>query len=250
MARVSIKKNFIDGEKLFAQQLNNNFKTIEEAVNDGNKIVWQDGIEVKFKRYFTNDIDSLPVLDGSIIYDTEKGRHYIDYKGQRVQVGSAGKEVLVQEEQPTEEDNKIWIESDIVNTMGTEISDDFSTSRLIGYSANYLNDKIIVESGSNDKGSYVKLGDGTLIQRGSFVLDSVSFSASGNIYSSDVMQIDYPIPFKSTNNDVNINCQAGGTHNWASSIISHAEYVKYNIMQTVSSSKKVYVRWSAVGTWK
>lgn len=121
MANIVIKKNFVDGDKLFSQQLNNNFETIEKGINDGNKIVWQDGTEVKFKRYVTNDINSLPILDGSIIYDTEKGRHYIDYQGKRVQVGSAGKEVLVQEEQPTEEDNKIWIDSDVVNTMGTEV---------------------------------------------------------------------------------------------------------------------------------
>ena len=121
MANIVIKKNFVDGDKLFAQQLNNNFETIEKGINDGNKIVWQDGTEVKFKRYVTNDIDSLRIFDGSIIYDTEKGRHYIDYQGKRVQVGSAGKEVLVQEEQPTEEDNKIWIDSDFVNTMGTEV---------------------------------------------------------------------------------------------------------------------------------
>lgn len=143
MARISIKKNFIDGEKLFAQQLNNNFKTIEEAVNDGNKIVWQDGTEVKFKRYVTNSIDELPIMDGSIIYDTEKGRHYIDYEGRRIQVGSAGKEVLVQEEQPTEEDNKIWIESDVVNSMGTEILNVKSDSKIMGYSANYLNDRLL-----------------------------------------------------------------------------------------------------------
>ena len=95
MARISIKKNFVDGDKLFAQQLNNNFETIEKAVNDGNKIVWQDGTEVTFKRYVTSDIDSLPISDGAIIYDTEKGRHYIDYQGKRIQVGSAGKEVVI-----------------------------------------------------------------------------------------------------------------------------------------------------------
>ena len=142
MANIVIKKNFVDGDKLFAQQLNNNFETIEKGINDGNKIVLQDGTEVKFKRYVTNDIDSLPILDGSIIYDTEKGRHYIDYQGKRVQVGSAGKEVLVQEEQPTEEDNKIWIESDIVNTMGTEIVNQRADSIALGYSTKYLNQKL------------------------------------------------------------------------------------------------------------
>ncbi len=143
MANLVIKKNFVDGDKLFAQQLNNNFETIEKAINDGNKIVWQDGTEVKFKRYVTNDIDSLPVLDGSIIYDTAKGRQYIDYKGQRIQVGSAGREVIIQEAQPTEEDNKIWIDSDVINTMGTEIMNEHSDSKIMGYSANYLNERLV-----------------------------------------------------------------------------------------------------------
>ena len=145
MARISIKKNFVDGDKLFAQQLNNNFETIEKAVNDGNKIVWQDGTEVTFKRYVTSDIDSLPISDGAIIYDTEKGRHYIDYLGRRIQVGSAGKEVVIQEEQPTEEDNKLWIDSDIVNTIGTEIVNEHTESETLGYSANYLNKLITPE---------------------------------------------------------------------------------------------------------
>lgn len=123
MANINIKTNFVDGEKLFAQQLNNNFKTIQEGMNADNKIIWQDGEEVLFKRYITNDIENLPIVDGAIIYDIEKGRHYIDYNGKRIQVGSSGKEVLVQDTQPTEEDNKIWIESDFVNNMGTEVVD-------------------------------------------------------------------------------------------------------------------------------
>lgn len=123
MANINIKTNFVDGEKLFAQQLNNNFKTIQEGMNADNKIIWQDGEEVLFKRYITNDIENLPIVDGAIIYDIEKGRHYIDYNGERIQVGSAGKEVLVQDTQPIEEDNKIWIESDFVNSMGTEVVD-------------------------------------------------------------------------------------------------------------------------------
>ena len=204
MANVIIKKNFVDGDKLFAQQLNNNFETIEKAINDGNKIVWQDGTEVKFKRYVTNDIDSLPVLDGSVIYDIEKGRHYIDYKGERVQVGSAGKEVIIQETEPTEEDNKIWIDSNVVNTMGTEIINEHSDSNILGYSANYLNGKTIVESGSNDKGSYVKFGDGTLIQKTfvskeSFIRENDYVTVQNiKFYRSDNPHILFPIPFIDT----------------------------------------------------
>lgn len=123
MANVNLKTNFVDGEKLFAQQLNNNFKTIQEGMNNANKIIWQDGTDVSFKRYLTNDVEELPILDGAVIYDVEKGRHYIDYHGTRIQVGSAGKEVVIQEEQPTEEDNKIWIDPSSVNTLGTEVVD-------------------------------------------------------------------------------------------------------------------------------
>ena len=123
MANVNLKTNFADGEKLFAQQLNNNFKTIQEGMNNANKIIWQDGTDVSFKRYLTNDVEELPILDGAVIYDVEKGRHYIDYQGTRIQVGSSGKEVVIQEEQPTEEDNKIWIDPSNVNTLGTEVID-------------------------------------------------------------------------------------------------------------------------------
>ena len=42
MANVSLKTDFKDGEKLFGQQLNNNFVVIKAALEAMNKIVWQD----------------------------------------------------------------------------------------------------------------------------------------------------------------------------------------------------------------
>ena len=194
MARISIKKNFVDGDKLFAQQLNNNFETIEKAVNDGNKIVWQDGTEVTFKRYVTSDIDSLPISDGAIIYDTEKGRHYIDYQGKRIQVGSAGKEVVIQEEQPTEEDNKLWIDSDTVNTIGTEIVNEHTESETLGYSANYLNDRIVkVSSTQPETGEEVWIQKGkNLFNKANLTFDNkVENLSSGDTISVKVIEFSY-----------------------------------------------------------
>ena len=110
MANIIIKKNFVDGEKLFAQQLNNNFETIEKGINDGNKIVWQDGNEVKFKRYVTNDINDLPIQDGAIIYDIEKGAHYADFNNKRIVIGGDAKQIKVSPTEPATGE-EVWIDN-------------------------------------------------------------------------------------------------------------------------------------------
>lgn len=159
MAKISIKTDFADGDKLFAQQLNLNFKTIEAAFDSSNKIVWEDtteeGTEVKFKRYITTDIDSLPIEDGAVIYDVTKGRHYIDYLGERIQVGSAGNEIVISETEPTHEDTKLWInpEDDDILNVGTEVTNDLaSNSTTKAPSCKAVNDAIeknIITVGSN-----------------------------------------------------------------------------------------------------
>lgn len=202
MANIVIKKNFVDGDKLFSQQLNNNFETIEKGINDGNKIVWQDGTEVKFKRYVTNDIDSLPILDGSIIYDTEKGRHYIDYQGKRVQVGSAGKEVLVQEEQPTEEDNKIWIDSDTVNTMGTEVVNSLEGNKKnMSPSVYAINTFLTPKSIPIVLEDFIKEGDVEVIRSGNVVVVEVSdlVFKEDRVEWNTVFAYGLPKPFETKN---------------------------------------------------
>lgn len=152
MAKISIKTDFADGDKLFAQQLNLNFKTIEAAFDSSNKIVWDDtteeGTEVKFKRYITTDIDSLPIEDGAVIYDVTKGRHYIDYLGERIQVGSAGNEIVISETEPTHEDTKLWINpKEIVHgdfsegTSSISVLNSYSESTSNPYSANFVNQR-------------------------------------------------------------------------------------------------------------
>ena len=74
MANVSLKTDFTDGEKLFGQQLNNNFSVIKAALDAANKIVWQDdpNDSVTAFRGTTEEINQRDVIDGQLLYDYRK----------------------------------------------------------------------------------------------------------------------------------------------------------------------------------
>ena len=113
MASISIKKDFQDGEELFAEQLNLNFATIEAGVNTANKIVWQgeNGEEVVAFRGTTEEINNRNIIDGQTLYNIETGETYLDVGSERISTG-AGNVVAIGEEEPTNEATKIWINPD------------------------------------------------------------------------------------------------------------------------------------------
>ena len=55
-------------------------------------------------------------------------------------------EVLIQNTEPTAADNKIWIDTGEIASPVSEITNSYSTSTGIGYSANYVNNKVEPES--------------------------------------------------------------------------------------------------------
>lgn len=80
MANVELKTDFKDGEVLFGEQLNNNFKAIKAALEAANKIAWQDNLDdeiVAFKGT-TEEVEHRPVINGQLVYDVEQGFAYID----------------------------------------------------------------------------------------------------------------------------------------------------------------------------
>ena len=85
MANISIKKDFEDGQKLFAQQLNNNFETIELGINAGNKLIWKDdnGAEFQTFRGTTEEIENRPIIDGQTLYNIETGEMLLDTEDSR-----------------------------------------------------------------------------------------------------------------------------------------------------------------------
>lgn len=90
MANVSLKTDFKDGEKLFAQQLNNNFSAIAAALSAMNKISWQDDTNESLM-YFkgtTEEVAARDIIEGQLLYDYTLGVHYIDHNNTRLDVVS------------------------------------------------------------------------------------------------------------------------------------------------------------------
>ena len=133
MAKISIKTDFKDGDKLFAVQLNNNFKTIQEAWDTANGIVWQ-GISSDFVMMFkgtTEEIEKRDIEDGQLLYNTETGETFLDTDNKRVNTGS-GTVVAIQEEEPTNDATKLWINPDDgIQTIGTEVIDSMHGSEKV-----------------------------------------------------------------------------------------------------------------------
>jgi len=102
--------------------------------------------KVEFKRVETDaEIEDIDIKDGQLIY-SKSGKTYMDYGNERIPTGSGGEggstEVYIQDTEPTEEDAKIWIDTGEVQNRGSEITNSYSTSTGLGYSANYVNNLV------------------------------------------------------------------------------------------------------------
>lgn len=69
---------------------------------------------VKYKRKTTTQIASLPIEDGSVIYNTDNGKQFMDVGNQRIQTGGIAREVIIGDETEATEDTKL-----LVDTSGT-----------------------------------------------------------------------------------------------------------------------------------
>lgn len=149
MANVSLKTDFTDGEKLFGQQLNNNFAVIQAALATMNKITWQDDPDdsVVTFRGTTEKINQREIIDGQLLYDTTTGETYIDYGSQRISTGS-GNAIYIGTGTPTNPSTQLWINpeesilpinTEVVNSMeGTETNKAPSVASV----KTYINDKV------------------------------------------------------------------------------------------------------------
>ena len=129
MANVVLKSDFRDGDLLFAQQLNNNFKAIQKALETMNGVIWQDNAEMVVTfRGTTEEINERDIIDGQILYDVLTGETYIDYDGKRISTGS-GNAIHIGENEPTNPSTQVWIESDEVGNMLSEVVNNLDDNR-------------------------------------------------------------------------------------------------------------------------
>lgn len=147
MSKISIKTDFADGEKLFAQELNNNFLVIQAGINANEENLqevidqaiieldkqleeitadrgwdWNGGNRVTFYKGNAQAIENREIINGQLLYNTETGETALDDNGERINTGS-GNVVVVSDTQPTNEATKDWIKPVIIN--GTETAEEY-----------------------------------------------------------------------------------------------------------------------------
>ena len=147
MSKISIKTDFVDGEKLFAQELNNNFLVIQAGINANEENLqqvidkaiieldkelqaitadrgwdWNGGNRVTFYKGSTSDINNQEIKNGQMLYNTETGETALDDAGERIVTGS-GNVISVSDNAPTNPATKEWIKPIIVN--GTDTAEEY-----------------------------------------------------------------------------------------------------------------------------
>lgn len=231
MANVSLKTDFKDGEKLFGQQLNNNFTVIKAALEAMNKIVWQDDPDdtVVTFRGTTEEINSRDIIDGQLLYDTSTGETYIDYGSQRISTGS-GNAIFIGENEPTNPATQLWINpTELLNVIGSEI-----------------------ESGSNENGNWVKYSDGTMICWNYMqVTDQAIDNAYGSLYQGS-RTIYFPVAFNST---PSVHCSLfhwGTSASWGcvASATTIAAVIRGLDIFSRTTGTICEISWQAIGRWK
>lgn len=149
MANVSLKTDFKDGEKLFGQQLNNNFSVIKAALEAVNKIAWQDDPDdsVTAFRGTTEEINQRDIIDGQLLYDTTTGETYIDVGSQRISTGS-GNAIHIGSDTPSNPSTQIWIDpNEPLQAIGTEVTNSMEGTESnkapsVQAVKNYINSKM------------------------------------------------------------------------------------------------------------
>lgn len=149
MANVNLKTDFKDGEKLFGQQLNNNFSVIKAALEAMNKIVWQDDPDdsVIAFRGTTEEINQRDIIDGQLLYDTSTGETYIDVGSQRISTGS-GNAIHIGSDTPTNPATQLWVDpNEPLQLIGTEVTNSMEGTESnkapsVQAVKNYINSKM------------------------------------------------------------------------------------------------------------
>lgn len=151
--------------------------------------------------------------------------------------------------EPTDSDNKIWIDTGEIAQQVSEITNEYSTSTGLGYSANYVNNNVgVVDSGSNENGNYIKYADGTMICYGTIELASTSFSSWGSIYGGN-FTINQPFAQSFIANPIlNITPVNIGAIYESSS--NATMITKFSLMRPTNTTSAFYGIYIAIGKWK
>ena len=171
--------------------------------------------KVEFTRVETDEeVEDISIKDGQLIY-SKSGKTYMDYGDERIPTGSGGSsvdvdtemsdsstnavqnkvikeyvdnQVIISDTEPTDEENKIWIDTGEVGSQASEITNTYNTSENLGYSCNYVNNLFsystaekIVGKWINGKPIYKKTFNFTVPAHTGETYQAISSYANDNI---------------------------------------------------------------------
>ena len=227
MANVDLKTNFKNGDKLYDYELNNNFKAIKAALEAMNKIVWQNDDNASLVMFAgtTEQITNRELIEGQLLYNTQTGETYIDAmvdtELKRISTGG-GTSIQIGGIEPTNPATKLWVEDDMLTSLGTEI-----------------------ESGSNENGSYIKFADGTMIQYKSLVITTANQATTNVELPIDYLNSGFTILVNSLNyHSSNINYSSNSISKNTFKVIATD-----NETGTTPTSAEAF-SYATIGRWK
>lgn len=237
MSKISIKKDFKNGDTLYDVDLNNNFSVIEAGVNANEENLdnvikdaelrlqkeleditadrgwdWNGGNRVTFFKGSATEVEEQPIKDGQLLYNTETGETALDDTGSRIVTGS-GNVVVVSEEEPTNIATKEWIKpskmvspsaSFVVDTMDGQST---TQSPSVHAVKNYVDEKNIEVYSIDEVKTNKVWVDGKPIYRKVIFNENQSFPASGtreiphNITNfGELIDLKYSLYYQSSGN--------------------------------------------------
>lgn len=131
--------------------------------------------KVIFKRKTSAEIEELGIEDGSLIYNTDNGKTYMDFEDQRIQTGgNADTMISASEEEPDDEDIKVWIKPNkIIKSSASNVVDNMNgnennlspsvraTKEYVNNLQTYSEEEIMVGTFEDGKPIYQKTVIGT-----------------------------------------------------------------------------------------
>ena len=110
----------------------------------------------------------------------------------------------------------------------------------------------IVEEGSNENGSYIKYGTGTLVQYGAVsVTTNTVRSAGGLSYYSGSTEVDLPQAFINANFILVSNIEMANMNYFANSYLGILSKSRINIsFASTGQNETRNIHWIAIGKWK
>ena len=150
--------------------------------------------------------------------------------------------------------------NDNANTLDNLLSNTYGTSQTEGYSQEYINNNVgVVDSGSNNNGSYIKFADGTMICYQSQLFSNYQITGTqGVLYTTTLTPNDYPVAFVGNLPIVSRSIKSttwavygfGSNNTTAPSLTNSGSFEIFRGSSTGTGTVNTIIDIIAIGRWK